>query len=222
MAVRTIFDQQLCTLRGRVQQLAQMVAGSIDESITALKTRDHVKAQQVSDYDAQINKLRFEIEEEAYKILALQAPVSSDMRMIVATISVVTNLERIGDYAAGIARLVLRMTDRFEIVPMPEFDKMGQILKGMLEDAIYAYTERNQSAAMSVIERDEQVNQLHKLVYETLITRMTHDANMVENGTFALWISHNLERIGDRCANICERVNYLVTGELTHQHAHAE
>ncbi len=222
MAVRSVFDRQLCSLRERVQQLAQMVAGSIDESITALKTHDRVKAQQVSDYDAQINRLRFEIEEESYLLLALQQPVSSDMRMIVATISVVTNLERIGDYAAGIARLVLRLSERYDVIPVTEFDEMGRILKGMLEDAVRAYTQRDQPIAQSVIERDSQINQLHKLVYDTMITRMTNDANMVENGTFALWISHNLERIGDRCANICERVNYLVTGELTHQHAHAE
>jgi phosphate transport system protein len=199
-----------------------MVAGSIDESIAALKTHDRVKAQQVSDYDKNINKLRFEIEEDAYKLLALQQPVSTDMRLIVATISVVTNLERIGDYAAGIARLVLRIGSQSDVIPVSEFDQMGRILKGMLEDAIRAYTQRDTHAAEGVIERDEQINELHKLVYEHVIARMTQDAAAIQDGTFSLWISHNLERIGDRCANICERVNYVVTGELTHQHAHAE
>lgn len=218
MAARTTFDRQLDELRVHVQQLSQMVAASIDNSISALKEHDLSLAARVDQADSKINLFRFQIEEEAYTLLALQQPVSHDMRFIVSTISVVTNLERIGDYAAGIARLVLRMGENYNAVPLPEFDQMGVILQDMLAHSIQAYVNQDQPGARAVITRDAEVDRLHKLIYQTLITRMTHNTSDIENGTFALWISHNLERIGDRCANICERVDYLVTGELVHDH----
>jgi phosphate transport system protein len=214
MPLRHAFDQQLCGLRDEVQRLADMVAIAIDDSITALKRHDLALAQRVSDNDTPINQLRFQIEESAYNLLALQQPVGGDMRFIVATISVVTNLERIGDYAAGIARLILRMGEHGSPLPMKEFDEMNTLLKTMLTDSVRAYREENQPVAKAVIERDHEVDRLHRLIYETLITRMSHDSSLVESGTFSLWISHNLERMGDRTANIAHRVNYLVTGDL--------
>ncbi len=218
MTIRVTFDRQLSNLSARVETLAQMVAGSIEDSITALKQHNLELARRVDCYDAEINRVRFEIEEDAYRLLALQAPVSHDMRFIVATISVVTNLERIGDHAAGIARLVLRMGENPFPMQLPEFDAMAATLKAMLGDAIQAYTRQDQPIADSVIARDVAIDRLHKDIYEKLIAMMTTENSTVENGTFALWISHNMERIGDRCANICERVNYLVTGDLVKPH----
>lgn len=218
ITTRSVFDRQLCTLREEVQQLSEMVAQSLTLSAAALQKHDLATARLVDQADARINAQRFEIEEQAYKLLALQQPNASDMRAIVATVSVVTNLERMGDHAAGIARLVLRMGDSACLEVPPEFSKMADLGLAMLHDSITAFVTHDQILARSVVARDGQVDQLHKQAYERLIAAMQNDPQAVECGTLMLWVSHNLERIADRSANICERVTFLVTGDLVHRH----
>ncbi len=218
ITTRSVFDRQLCSLRERVQQLSELVAQSITLSITALQKHDLDVARLIDRADAQINAHRFEIEEQAYQLLALQQPNASDMRAIVATVSIVTNLERMGDHAAGIARLVLRMGNCQTLEMPPEFAQMAQLDLAMLTDSITAFVTHDQILARSVVARDGEVDRLHKLAYERLLAAMQHDLQAVECGTLMLWVSHNLERIGDRSANICERVTFLVTGDLVHHH----
>jgi phosphate transport system protein len=214
ITTRTIFDRQLCSLDVHVQEMAQMVSHSLTQSMQALQAHDLTIAREIDVYDSQINERRFAIEEEAYRLLALQQPVSVDMRRIVATVSVVTNLERMGDHAAGNARLAIRMGEGQRAEVCPEFAQMTLLLQSMLDDSIKAFIDRDLTLARSVIKRDADIDRLHKQAYERLIAVMTSDPSQVESGTQLLWISHNLERIGDRCATICERVNYLVTGDL--------
>ncbi len=218
VTTRSVFDRQLRELRDSVQQLADMVSGSIENSMRALFAHDHELARAVDTCDTHINRRRLEIEEMAYTLLACQQPVSSDMRTIVASVSVVTNLERIADHAAGIARLVLRMSSDHPIEPLLEFGQMADLAKSMLKDAITAYVSHDLELAQSVIKRDVQVDKWHHAVYGRLIKQMSLNPEYIEPGTAALWVSHNLERMGDRCANICERVIYLVTGELQRRH----
>jgi phosphate transport system protein len=141
------------------------------------------------------------------------------MRSLVATVSVVTNLERMGDHAAGIARLVLRMDGMTCYVPVGEFEKMADIAAANLRDAMTALATEDKILARAVISRDAQIDEFHKAVYDRLIRRMAEDTASVECATMLLWVSHNLERYADRISNICERIMYVITGELVKQRA---
>src|SRR5258708_17505872 len=210
---RTVFDRQLEDLQSRTLQLSERVTAQVVQATRALQQHDLSLAKRVDKADAEIKALRFEIEESCYTLLALQQPNSHDMRRIVATVSVVTNLERMGDHAAGIARLALKM-DRS--IPVAEFDEMAKIATTNLGDAMTAFTTEDIVLARAVVLRDEPVDQLHKAVYDRLVRTMTEDTTTVECATKLLWVSHNLERYADRTSNICERTIYLATGELRH------
>lgn len=213
--IRTAFDRQLELLRDSVVDLSQMVSQAISESMAALRQHDVELARQVDQSDKQTNAKRFEIEGAAYTLIALQQPNAGDMRAIVSAASIATNLERIGDHAAGIARLVLRMDDPRAIEVPSEFEQMAEIAQAMLHEAMTAYISRDKTRATSVITRDREIDQLHKQVSEHLLQTMTKDTMLIKSSTLMLWISHNLERIADYVTNVCERVIYLVSGELT-------
>ncbi len=211
---RSMLDRQLFSLRDQLAQLSDSVEQSIALSVKALQKHDLPLARLVDQFDNQVNARRFEIEEQSYNLLALQQPNSSDMRAIVATVSVVTNVERIGDYAAGIARLVQRMGDHPACEAPSEFGLMGAQAQWMLHNAVSAFTSHDQLLAQSVITRDAEIDDLHRSVYRKLVAAMAEDPSLIECCTLLLWVSHNLERIGDRSATIAQRVTYLVTGQL--------
>jgi phosphate transport system protein len=211
---RTVFDKQLDTLRDNTLQIAELVTTQIQQATKAFQKHDMTLARRVAEYDAEINRLRYNVEEQSYALLALQQPNARDMRRIVATVSVVTNLERMGDHAAGIARLALRLVDRPHPVFVPEFDDMAEIATANLNDAMLALTREDADLARQVVGRDDQVDHLHELIYKHLIQTMTDNPSTVECATMMLWVSHNLERYSDRISNICERIVYFVTGNL--------
>lgn len=216
-SLRSTFDRQLNKLHSEVLSLAEMVESELVDAVKALQTRDVLRAQRVSVYDKRINRFRYDIEEQAYELLALQQPFARDMRYIVTTVSVVTNLERMGDHAAGIARLVLRMkqTEPAPAIYMPAFDDMCKLAVKNLRDAVQALTMQDAVLAHAVIERDSQIDQLHNEVSRRLIQTMTDNPATIESATMLLWVSHNLERFADRINNICQRIIYLVTGQLS-------
>ncbi len=214
ITTRATLDRQIASLYTRIAQLGETVEQSIGFSVKALRKHDLQLAHLIDNFDAQVNTRRFEIEERAYELLALQQPNCTDMRAVVAAVSVVTNLERIGDHAAGIARLALRVGDQPAFEPPTEFERMAFLTGGMLKSVIDAFVGHDDVLAHSIIERDLEIDDLHRSVYRKLISAMTDDPARVEHDTMMLWVSHNLERIGDRSVNIALRVTYLVTGEL--------
>jgi phosphate transport system protein len=216
---RSVFDHQLNVLRDNVLHLSELVVAQVQQAIQALRDRDMALARRVDVFDATINRMRYEIEEQCYTLLALQQPNSHDMRSLVATVSVVTNLERMGDHAAGIARLVLRMDGMACYIPVGEFDQMADAAAANLRDAMTALATEDKILARAVASRDAEIDELHKAVYDRLIRHMVEDTSSVECATMMLWISHNLERYADRISNICERIMYVITGELVKQRA---
>src|SRR5689334_2670301 len=124
---RTVFDRQLDSLRDNTLQIAEMVATQVEQATHAFQKRDTAAAARVAEFDATINRMRYNVEEQSYTLLALQQPNARDMRRIVATVSVVTNLERMGDHAAGIARLALRLGDKTKPIFVPEFTQMANM-----------------------------------------------------------------------------------------------
>jgi phosphate transport system protein len=211
---RSAFDRQLGELQYDVLTLAEMVESQLVSAMKALRHGDPELAQRVDDYDKQINARRYEIEEHAYTLLALQSPMARDMRRIVATVSVVTNLERMGDHAAGIARLVLRMERTGCQVNCTPLDEMERLAILGLRDAMTALQTSDLPLTRAVFTRDDQIDALHQAVYDELIKTMTTAPATIECATMLLWVSHNLERFADRICNICDRVLYLITGDL--------
>src|SRR5258708_5625322 len=214
-STRSRFDYELKKLQKDLMHLSEMVGQAIDSSVVALYEHDLELAKQVDRDDARINKLRLDIEESVYMLVALQQPIASDMRLLMASITIVTNLERMGDHAAGIARLVERIGPD-PVTPIPAaFKEMSRNAQNMLHNAMVGLERRDQELARQVISQDASVDALHKQVYDLLLQQMIKDPSTIEVCTLLLWVSHNLERIADRVTNICERVIYLLTGELT-------
>jgi phosphate transport system protein len=211
---RSVFDRQLSDLQDNVLYLSELVIAQVLQAIQALQTYDMEAARRVDGFDATINRLRYELEEDCYTLLALQQPNSRDMRRIVSTVSIVTNLERMGDHAAGIARLALRMETTPCNIRVPEFDEMATMAVASLRDAMTAMTAWDKVLARAVIDRDADIDRLHKQVYDHLIKMMTENTSTIECASMMLWVSHNLERYADRISNICERILYLITGNL--------
>lgn len=214
MPTRAVFDRSLTEIRDDLLRLASMVDRSIVDSIKALVDRNGDLARHVSINDSTLNDVRFAIEEKCYVLIATQQPNATDLRDVVGAVSVATNLERIGDHAAGVARLTLRMIDQPLLKPLIDIPQMAEIGREMVKGAVDSFLDHNIQLAENIVRKDKQVDILHERVYRELIEFMTRDATTIERATFLLWVSHNLERIGDRAMNICERAIYAATGEL--------
>ena len=209
---RSILDQELAKVRDNILRLTSMVDTAIDQAMIALRGRDVVLAQNVIVGDNEINHLRYTIEEECLRILATQAPTATDLRTVVAAIHVAVELERVGDYASGIARLVERMEEEAEIDTLHKLPKMAKRARQMVQDSIQAYVDRDAEQAHALIKQDDKIDkQYNKLFRETL--QEMQDDDYIRRATFLLWAGHNLERMGDRATNIAERVIFMLTGE---------
>jgi phosphate transport system protein len=204
----------MAEIRDDLLRLASMDDAQIENAVKALADRNCGLAKQVSADDDALNTIRYDLEEKAYGVIATQQPNGSDLRFLVGAVSVATNLERIGDHAAGIARLVIRMCDQSLVKPLIDIPQMTLICRDMVRVSLDAYLKRDVELAMQVVVKDDIVNDLHNRVYRDLLAIMMKDAATIERATYLLWVSHNLERIGDRAKNICERAIYLATGEL--------
>ncbi|MHB8626615.1 MAG: phosphate signaling complex protein PhoU [Aggregatilineales bacterium] len=214
MPHRPTLDRSLEEVRDNLLRLASMVDSAIARDIRALVERDCDLAQQVSNDDGLLNDVRYKVEAQAYALIATQQPTGTDLRAAVAAVSVATNLERMGDHAAGIARLVLRLCDQPLLKPLVDLPQMAEIARQMMRGSLDAYLKRDCELARQVVAQDAHINRLHEQIYRELLGYMMRDASAIERATFLLWISHGLERIGDRSKNICERAIYLATGEL--------
>lgn len=211
---RIEYTQELENLRGSVVAMSSMVDKAISRAISSLSKHDVRMAEGVIVADRAINRQRWAIEEEALRIIATQAPMAGDLRNIAAAIHIVTDLERMGDHASGIARIVVDTADEPLLKPLVDIPRMAKIAREMLDESITAYIDGDPEAAISTAERDDEVDALYEQIYRELLTYMMADPSTINRATHLLWVTHNLERIADRTTNICERVVFAVTGDL--------
>ena len=212
---RTEYLQSLEQLRGDVVAMSSMVDKAISQSIEALLKQDVLMAEEIIGRDQEINRQRWNIEGAALLIIATQAPMASDLRNIAAAIHIVTDLERMADHAAGNAKIVVETASEPLLKPLVDIPRMAEIARTMLNDAITSYIEQDTEAARLTAERDDEVDALYDQIYRELLTYMLADPSTINRATHLLWVAHNLERIADRVTNICERVVFAATGELT-------
>ncbi|HMM42861.1 MAG TPA: phosphate signaling complex protein PhoU [Thermomicrobiales bacterium] len=213
-STRTAFTHDLRELQDGVMALGSMVEKAIAGAVDSLRDQDATLAQRVIDGDAEINRRRWQLEENALRLMALQAPLASDLRRIAAVMHVATDLERMADHAEGIAILVLRTIDEPLLKPLIDIPRMAELARAMLLDAIEAFVEDDADQARRVAARDDEIDQLYEQIYRELLTFMISDPKTISRATHLLWASHNIERIADRVTNICERVVFVVTGSI--------
>jgi len=211
---RQNYLHQLQQLREAVISMSSMVDKAIARSTEALRDQNVPLAERVVADDDSINQARWATEELALLVIATQAPMASDLRMISAVIHIATELERMADHAAGNAKIVLMTADEPLLKPLVDIPRMGDLCREMLADSIAAFIELDEDDAREVAVRDDMVDDLYNQVYRELLTYMMADTATINRATHLLWASHNLERIADRVTNICERVVFAVTGRL--------
>lgn len=214
MSTRTVFTNDLRELLNEVMILGSMVGRAIDEAIVALRDQDVDRARAVISGDDEINRRRWQLEEESLRLMALQAPMAGDLRRIAAVMHVATDLERMADHAEGISHLVIRTADEPLLKPLLDIPRMATIARKMLLDAVEAFVEDDAVAARAIAERDDEVDLLYDQIYHELLTYMLADPTTISRATHLLWAAHNIERVGDRVTNICERVVFVVTGSI--------
>ena len=211
---RVDFDHQLNALQQEVEVLAGFIEKAINRSVDALKRQDLEASRQVVQDDNYIDQKRNEIEERCIDLIATQQPMAGDLRVIIALLHIVVELERMGGYAEGIAKISLAMGEAPPLKPLIDIPRMAEKATGMLRDSIDSLLSRDVVKADQVCRADDEVDALYDQVYRELLLFMIQDPHTIARATYLLWVSHDLERIADRATNIAERVIYLVTGKL--------
>jgi phosphate transport system protein len=211
---RTSFERHLHELQDEVLVLGSMVEKAIYRSMEALKNRDLELAKQVVADDSKINQKRFEIEERCIELIVTQQPMAGDLRIIVAVLNIIVDLERIGDHAAGIAKIVIMIGDEPPLKPLIDLPRMAQKTGDMLRQSLDAFIHRDAEAAKKITGEDDEIDGLYDQVFRELLTFMAEDPRTITRATRLIWVGHNLERSADRVTNICERVVFVVTGKM--------
>ncbi|MCI0838698.1 MAG: phosphate signaling complex protein PhoU [Chloroflexi bacterium] len=211
---RSVLENKLAEVQEDMLVMAGMVQEAISQGVEALKTRNVEQARRVIANDVEINNKRYETEDKCIELISLQAPLASDLRTIIAVLHITVDLERMGDHAEGIAKIVLMLADEAPLKPYIDIPRMAQIAIEMMEGALEAYKQRDTALARRIIDRDDEVDELYDQLYRELLMFMIEERGTIQRATYLIWVAHNLERIADRVTNICERVVYLVEGKI--------
>jgi phosphate transport system protein len=211
---RETFEKELQRLQDGVLAMGSMVENAITESVDILKQRDMEASHRLVAKDRHINEKRFAIEADALALIAMQQPMAKDLRSLAAVLDIAGELERMGDYAKGIARINLLIGERSLLKPLVDIPIMAEKARDMLHDSLEAFVRRDLDLARAIPARDSEVDALYNQVYRELMVHVIADPSVIEQSNFLLWAAHNLERTADRVTNICERVLFTVTGEL--------
>jgi phosphate transport system protein len=211
---RETFDRELQRLQDEILALGSMVENALVESVEILKWRDMEGSRRLIAQDRLINEKRFAIEGDALTLIATQQPMAGDVRTLAAILELSTELERIGDYAKGIARINLMMGEGPLIKPLIDIPRMAEKARAMLHRALDAFVRRDVDLARAIPAEDDEVDALYNQVYRELITLILTNPRTIDQANYLLWVAHNLERTADRVTNICERVVFTVTGKM--------
>ncbi|MCL2140464.1 MAG: phosphate signaling complex protein PhoU [Dehalococcoidia bacterium] len=211
---RRIFDRHLQNLQDELLVMGSMVIEAIGRSIDALKNRNLVLARQVVEDDKNIDQKRYHIEELCVELIATQQPIARDLRIIIAVLNMIVDLERIGDHARGNADIAIIIGDEPPLKPYIDVPRMAEKNMEMLRAALEAFVKRDADAARRIILDDNIVDDLYEQVFRELLTYMVADPTTINRATHLIWVAHNLERSADRVTNIAERVIFVNTGKV--------
>ena len=211
---RNLFERKLNNIKDEVLLLGSMVENAITHAVSSLKTRDHILAKTVYEEDSNINDKRFSIENAILITIATQNPMAKDLRTLAAMLDVISELERMGDYAKGIAKVTLRLQNTNIRIPFAEIDEMAERAISMLHKSLTAFIDEDTNTAVQIPLEDDAVDKLYHDIYHQVIENMMANPNTIDDANLLIWVGHNLERLADRETNICERTVFIATGEL--------
>jgi len=212
--LRKTFENDIQQLKDELLLMGSMVEQQTLDAVEALKKRDLEAARRIYAADAKINEKRFAIENQVMILIATQQPMAHDLRLLASILEVSAELERMGDYAKGMATINVRMGDESLLKPLIDMPRMAQIASSMLHRALTAFVNEDAEIAKAIPEEDDEVDALYNQVYRELMTFVMKDPKTIDRANYLLWAAHNLERMADRVTNICERTIFIVTGEI--------
>ncbi|MFN8435765.1 MAG: phosphate signaling complex protein PhoU [Anaerolineales bacterium] len=212
--IRKTFESDIQQVKDEVLALGSMVEHAIINSVEALKKRDIKAAEKIIAEDKEINKKRFAIENQLMILIATQQPMAHDLRLLASTMEIISELERMGDYAKGIANINVRMGDEKLLKPLIDVPRMAEKGTSMLHRALTAFVHEDVETAKSLPIEDDEVDALYNQIYRELMIFVIEDPKNIERANWLLWVAHNLERFADRVTNICERTVFIATGEF--------
>lgn len=211
---RATLDRDLNAVQDDLLRMGSLLDTAIAKSLEALAKRDGDLARQIVADDAHVNALRFHVEEECVTLIATQQPAARDLRAVVAAMIIVSELERMADYAAGIAKTVLRMGDQPLLKPLIDLPRMADECRKMVRGALDAYVAHDADMARAVAAQDDVIDNLYNQIFRELLSYIVEDPHTTTRALYLLFAAHNLERIGDRVVNISERVIFMTSGEM--------
>lgn len=211
---RESFNRRVALLKDEVLILGSMVEEAIHKSVDALIRHDPVTARSVYQNDQAINEKRFAIENAVLIQIATQQPMARDLRSLAAILEIIGELERMGDYAKGISKVIMLLQDTWVAIPAAELSKMSQVGIAMLHQSLAAFADNDIETAELVARGDDEMDLLYRRVYQKIVNAMIADPSTIDQANHLLWVAHNLERLGDRVVNVCERTIFTCTGDL--------
>lgn len=206
------YDEELTHLTNIIARMGGLAEAQLTAALQGLSTRDSDLAANVVAGDARIDELEHEVQHFTVRMLALRQPVASDLRHIVAALKISSELERVGDYAANVAKRSLVLNQLPAVKPVSAVLHLARIVQEILKDIIDAYIERDVEKAISVWNRDEEVDDMYTGLFRELITYMMEDPRTITACTHLMFMAKNIERIGDHATNIAETLHFLVVG----------
>ena len=213
-SARAIFDRDLKSLQADVLQMGAMLDSAMSGSLTALRECDVILGQEIVDRDAEVNALRYKIEKACLRMIATQQPAASDLRAIVAAMNMAGDMERIGDHAAGISKVLLRMDSQGEVELPASLTLMADVAMVMLRRALEAYNKADDKLAYEVASKDDLIDEHYHALYAELVELMTRNPGKTTTGVYLMFVGHNIERIADRATNLAENVIFMTSGKI--------
>jgi phosphate transport system protein len=212
--MRKTFESEIQQLKDELIVLGSMVEEQTLGAVKALKKRDIEASRRIQKVDDDINAKRYAIEEQVMIVIATQQPMAHDLRLLASILEVSGELERMGDYAKGIATVNIRMGGEALLKPLIDIPRMAQKGTDMLHRALTAFINEDVATAQAIPAEDDEVDGLYTQIYHELMMFVIQDPKTIERANWLLWVAHNLERLADRVTNICERTVFIVTGEI--------
>ncbi|EMF0407167.1 phosphate signaling complex protein PhoU [Enterococcus faecium] len=214
--LRTQFEEELLNLHNQFYEMGMMVSSAVHKSVRAYIKHDKILAQEVIENDININNMETRLEKKSFEMIALQQPVTTDLRMIITVMKASSDLERMADHAVSVAKSTIRVKGQTRI---PEIEKeisdMSDYVKKMVDNVLVAYVKTDEKDARTIANMDQRVNDYFNRIYNATIKNMQKNPETVISGTDYLNVASYLERIGDYVTNICEWIVYLATGKIT-------